>query len=253
MKKLNVAILEDDIDLLKDLYLDLKTISSIEVLVKETSSQKFLDEVKEKSIDFLILDIDLQNDSKSGIDVANKLKLPVLFITGKTNDYVERIQSFNSDHPFPVHSLTKPVPVDRLKKIIEKISLQIHQNDKSNFIYLDFKGSKLNKVEIETIVYLCTDKNHGSESNNKLIYFTNRKPEILVDFSFSKMLEKGLDPELLIQSHKQFWVNKKKVNCYNKDHTIEVDVTIDENGNKTTKQIPVSENYRPNFKNFKSK
>ena len=38
MKKLNVAILEDDIDLLKDLYSDLKSINLVEVLVKETTS-----------------------------------------------------------------------------------------------------------------------------------------------------------------------------------------------------------------------
>lgn len=249
MKKLNVAILEDDIDLLKDLYLDLKTISSIEVLVKETSSQKFLDEVKEKSIDFLILDIDLQNDSKSGIDVANKLKLPVLFITGKTNDYVERIQSFNSDHPFPVHSLTKPVPVDRLKKIIEKISLQIHQTLTSNWVHITV-GREVIRINQNDITHIESISNN---SNNKVIYFTNKKPITVYDFSFLKMIEKGFREDLFIKSHQSFRINLNHIHRIDFVAQTIHTMCFNSEGRLTEKQILISDNYKPEIKRLYSK
>ena len=244
MKKLNVAILEDDIDLLKDLYSDLKSINLVEVLVKETTSQQFLNEVKGKSIDLLILDIDLQNDSKSGIDVANKLKLPVLFITGKTNDYVERIQSFNSDHTFPVHSLTKPVPFERLKKIIEKISLQLHQTLSSNWVHISV-GREVIRINQNDITHIESISNN---SNNKVIYFANSKPITVYDFSFLKMIEKGFREDLFIKSHQSFRVNMNHI--YRIDFVAQTihTVCMNNEGNKTEKQVLISDNFKPEIK-----
>jgi len=73
---------------------------------------------------------------------------------------------------------------------------------------------------------------------------------IVVDFSFSKMEEKGFDKCKFIITHKSFRLNIDKYLNYNKDHTISVEV-MNENGKLEIKKIPVSENYRKSILQMK--
>ena len=120
-----------------------------------------------------------------------------------------------------------------------------------HFIHLDFGVSKRNKIALNSIVYLSSDKANGAESNNKQIHFTNRKPENLIDFSFSKMEEKGLLPSNFLTIHKSFRVNTTHIKAYHK-HTesVEVDVFTVQ-GKLESNHLPVSENYQPKVKKFK--
>ena len=96
-----------------------------------------------------------------------------------------------------------------------------------------------------------TDKNNGAESNNKLIYFTDRKHEILVDFSFSKMEAIGLSKNQFITIHKSYRVNVDKILRY---HTSshELEVTVFKSHGKTDfKLLPVSENFRNDVSKFR--
>lgn len=238
-----VAILEDNKELLKELKQTLEETALVEVVAWATSSAEFLTKVEQTKPDALLLDIDLGGDSLSGLDIAHMLKLPVLFVSGKTVEFNHGIEDHNINSVVPVQHITKPITEEKLRKILPKFIREIEAQATKDFIYLDFAGSRRNKIAIETIVYLGTDKAGGSESNNKQIFFTNRKPEILINFSFSKMEECGFSKNKFIVIHKSFRVNVDKIERYKKSHDIEVTV-IGTNGKAEIKPLPVSENYR---------
>jgi DNA-binding LytR/AlgR family response regulator len=248
MSKLKVAILEDNELLLEDLIYTLKKTELVEIVISATNSTDFLEEIQSLTIEALILDIELCNDSMSGIDMANKLRLPVLFISGKTRDYLPEIETINTDLPIPVEHLMKPINLDRLTKILQKFINQIHSIEKAPYVTLDFKESKHQKININTIVFIETDTGDSGKSNNKCIHFTDRVPEILIDFSFTKMEEKGLTSRVFAKPHQSFRVNKDKVEKYIKEENkVEVKVMNAEK-KLVTKRIPTSENYRTEMK-----
>lgn len=250
MGKLKVAILEDNKALLKDLKMDLEETNLVEVVVYASNSDDFLKKVSETRTEAIIVDIDLVGDSMTGIDIAHKLNLPVLFVSGKTKDFYQNIEELNMNTAIPVEHLTKPISLDKLKKILPKFISEINSLDKNQFAYLDFGGSRRNKIAIDTIVYLCADKANGSESNNKRIFFTNRSPEILIDFSFTKMEDKGLSKNIFIQIHRSFRVNAMKINCYSNNHEVEVEV-YESPGKTETVKLAVAENFRKDVSKLK--
>ncbi len=253
MKKLKVAVLEDNMELLKDLIENLKETNQVEVTLFATNSSDFLEKIKSNPVEALILDIDLAGDSMSGIDVANKLKLPVLFISGKSRDFIDRIEDLNLNHDFPIESIMKPTSQDKLNKILIKFISRINQAEKSAFVYLTFKGNRREKIDFNTIVYLESETGGSGESNNKKIYFTNRIPETLIDFAFRKMHEKGFDENVFKTPNRSYRVNVNKINSYNPDHTLDLEVVFDSNGRTIIKHIPVSESFRSEFRKFKNK
>jgi len=245
MTKLKVAILEDNKELLKDLKLQLEDTNLVEVVAFSTTSKEFLEKIKNGSPEALILDIDLGRDNLSGIDIANKIKLPVLFVSGKTRDFIQNIEDLNLNLEIIVEHLTKPITLDKLNKILPKFISEIRLKENVKYVYLDFANSKRNKIAIGSIVYLESDVASGKpELNNKQIFFTNRNPEILNDFSFTKMEEKGLSEKQFIIIHKSYRVNIDQILCYKKDtHQIEVRCQ-NSSCNVQSKYLNVSENYR---------
>ena len=251
MDKLKVAILEDSPMMLKSLEVDLEETQLVEVIISATNSTEFLEKINAAKADALILDIDLVGDSMSGLDIANKLKLPVLFVSGKTIEFNHGIEELNMNSSIPVHHISKPITLDKLKKILPKFINEITALNKAQFVHLNFGDTRQNKISIDTIVCICTDKANGAESNNKQIFFTDRKPEILIDFSFSKMEEKGFSKNKFITIHKSFRVNADKILCYNKS-THEIEIKIFTATVKTeSKMLSVSENYRNDVTRFK--
>jgi len=242
--KLKVAVLEDSKTLLKDLIQILDETRLVDVVAWATNSDEFIEKVKVTSPEALILDIDLSGDNMSGLDIAGKLKLPVLFVSGKIGDFYKNIEDLNLDSKAVIEHISKPITAEKLGKILQKFIDQINALNRMQFVYLDFPDSKRNKIAVDTIVYLGTDKNKGSESNNKEIYFSNRKSEILIDFSFTKMAEKGFGKNTFITIHKSFRVNVNRILSYKK-HTHEIEVSVfTASGTSEIKLLPVSANYR---------
>ncbi|MDD2564571.1 MAG: response regulator [Salinivirgaceae bacterium] len=243
MTKLKAAILEDNKTLLKDLKQNLEATNLVEVIAWATNSEEFIEKAEKNQPEALILDIDLQGDSMTGIDIANRFKLPTLFVSGKNKEYLEGIESLTMNSEYPVLHISKPITKDKLDRILPKLIQETQLLLSTKFTRLDFSESKRNKVNINTIVFLCTDKNHGSKSNNKVIYFNDRKPEILINFSFSKMNNFGLSERQFITISGSHRVNVEHIIEYTPDHKVIVQITDKEN---TTKKVmlPVSENYR---------
>ncbi len=251
MIKLKVAILEDSLMLLKSLEEDLTETQLVEVIVSATNSTEFLEKINTTKADALVLDIDLVGDSMTGLDIATKLKLPVLFVSGKTRDFYQGIEELNINSTIPVEHISKPITLDKLKKILPKFINEIHAMNRAKYILLDCCGIKGKKIEIDTIVFIETETGNSGASNNKRIYFTDRNPETLFNFSLSKMEEKGFDKTQFIQIRSSHRVNADKILRYNNStHEIEVEVfkTI---GKTEIKKLPVSENFRKDVSRFK--
>ena len=195
MHQYKVALLEDNKKQLEKLESYLTKIPNVELVLVSTSSDDFFEQLKNKHIEILLADLDLGNDSMTGMEVAQELKIPVFFASINTADYVENMEHLKRDAEICIDHITKPFTEEQFIKSFKRFLREVDFFSNSQYVYLDFNKTKRNKILIDDIVYLCADKELGSIFNNKQIYFTNRTPENLIDFSFSKMEEKGLNPE----------------------------------------------------------
>jgi two-component SAPR family response regulator len=125
MSKLKVAILDDNKHLLKDLKLSLEETGLVEVIAWSVDSEEFIEKVEQAKPEALILDIDLGPAERNGIGVAHKLKLPVLFISGKTPEFLHGLEELNLNSTNTVEHISKPVSLEKLKKILPKFTNEI--------------------------------------------------------------------------------------------------------------------------------
>jgi CheY-like chemotaxis protein len=251
MSKLKAALLDDNKEQLLLNQQMLESFGNVAVVSTCTSSKTFLEDIKTAQPEILFLDLNLGDSYMTGMEVAFQLKLPVLFVSSNTAQYIKEIEKLKRDYDICVDHITKPFTEQEFIKTTQRFLKEIELFKKEEFIHLDFGVTKRNKIAINSIVYLATDKNNGAESNNKQIHFTNRKPENLVDFSFSKMEEKGLLNSQFITIHKSFRVNAKHIKAYHKStESIEIEVFTNQ-GKIETKQLQVSENYQPLIKKIK--
>ena len=251
MSKQKAALLDDNKEQLQLNQQMLEKFGIISVVSSCTSAKTFLQDVKTSQPEILFLDLNLGDSYMTGMEVAFQLKLPVLFVSSNTAQYIKEIEKLKRDYELCVDHITKPFTEQEFIKTTQRFLKEVELFKKEEFIHLDFGVTKRNKIAINSIVYLSTDKNNGAESNNKQIYFTNRKPENLIDFSFSKMEEKGLLKSNFITIHKSFRVNEKHIKAYHKStESIEIEVftTL---GKLESKHLQVSENYQPLVKQLK--
>jgi CheY-like chemotaxis protein len=248
MEKLKVAILEDNKALLKNLKDNIEDNNLGKVVVFATNSEDFVEGVKSKNAEVLMLDIDLGNQSLTGIEVANKLKLPAMFVSGNNQNNLKEIEKIKFNLELPVSHITKPFSDEDFIKAARIFINEVAEKLKSQYVTLNFKNNGKEKIQFNSIVYIESSTEDSSNSNNKKIFFNNRKPEILCDFSFSKMSYYGFPDIIFITTHKSYRVNVNQMIRYNNNHTADVYV-INEKGNKELISIPVSENYRKSTKN----
>ncbi|EPE9901119.1 Two-component system response regulatory protein, LytTR family [Flavobacterium psychrophilum] len=251
MSKLKAALLDDNKEQLQLNQQMLENYSLVSVVSSCASSKTFLEEVKLSRPEILFLDLNLGDSYMTGMEVAFQLKMPVLFVSSNTGEYIKEIEKLKRDYDLCIDHITKPFTEQEFIKTTQRFLKEVELFKKEEFIHLDFGASKRNKIAINSIVYLSTDKNNGAESNNKQIHFTNRKPENLIDFSFSKMEDKGLLKSNFITIHKSFRVNSTHIKAYHKSkESVEVDVFTAQ-GKLETKLLQVSENYQPLVKQLK--
>lgn len=248
MSKSNAALLDDNKEQLLQNQQMLEKEDLVTVVSACTSAQSFLEEIKHTNPEVLFLDLNLGDSYMTGMEVAVLLKLPVLFASSNTAQYIKEMERLKRDHNLCVDHITKPFTEQEFIQTTQRFLKEVDFFKKENHIHLDFGTSKRNKIAIESIVYLSTDKASGAESNNKLIHFINRKTENLIDFSFSKMEEKGFLKSQFVTIHKSFRVNKNHIKAYHqKTESIEIQV-FTAAGKLETKSLQVSENYQAEIK-----
>ena len=247
-KTYKIALLEDNTRQLEKLAGFIGKIPNAELVLKSESSDDFFEQLKTASPDILVADLDLGNDSMTGMEVAIELKIPVFFASINTAEYIEDLEYLKREQEICVDHITKPFTEEQFAKSFTRFLKEVELFSNLKIVHLDFNKKKRNKIFIDDIVYLCADKLTGSESNNKQIHFINSKPEILVDFSFSKMEEKGLLKSQFVTIHKSFRVNKKYIKSYcKKTATVEI-IVFNEVGKTKSHQLSVSENYQNDLK-----
>ena len=238
---MKIALLDDNPEQLERNQRFLSTLP-VEVVTASLTAKTFLQEVKLSKPEILILDLNLGDSYMTGMEVAHELKLPVLFASSNTPEYVKEMERLKREESLCVDHITKPFTEQEFQ--VTFFSNQSH-------VTLDLGKQKRIKLAVDSIVYLAADKASGSESNNKQIYFSNRKSESLIDFSFSKMEEKGLLKSHFVTIHKSFRVNVNHIKHYNKkEEHVEVEV-FSVSGKLETKKLPVSENYQSVLKSLK--
>lgn len=86
-----IALLEDNSRQLEKLESYLSQIPHVEIVLKSKSSAHFFDEVDTVQPEILVADLTL-NDSMNGVEVAQEVKLPVMFM-GDVKEYVREIEN----------------------------------------------------------------------------------------------------------------------------------------------------------------
>lgn len=239
-----IAILEDNLKILDRMETFIQKLPFVEIVIKSKSSEDFFKQLETSYPDILITDLDLGNDSMTGMEVAQEIKIPVFFSSINTADYVMDMEKLKRDFDICVDHITKPFNENDFIKSLNRFLKEVQLFSNLQFVYLDFGKTKRNKILIDDIVYLSSEKQSGSESNNKQIHFINKKSESLIDFSFSKMEEKGLMKNQFVTIHKSLRVNKKYIKCYHsKTGKIELDI-FDEVNKTKCHFLPVSENFQ---------
>lgn len=244
-----VAILEDNLDLLNHLKELLEDNKLAEVVIYSQDASEFIQKVKKTKSDSLILllDIELDNPSSTGVDVATILKLPTVFVSGRTKDYLSGIETINLESNFLVDFVLKPITKEKITRILTKTLDQIKAIEKSKRKLITFNFDDIKKQKDQNTIVFLESLSDGT--NNKRVYFTDEKPTTIPKFTFAKMPEKGFDVKnLFLMPHQSYRVNIKHIDKYDtKEHKLIVTYQ-DENGEKATKKIPISENYRSNIK-----
>lgn len=248
---LKAALLDDNIEQLEINKEYLKKLGVVNVVTIGFEAKTFLKEVVETKPDILVLDLNLGDSYMTGMEVAHTLKLPVIFVSSNTSQYIKEMEILKREYNICVDHLTKPFTETEFNKTLSRFFIEVQMFANQQHVYLDFGKVKRTKIALDSIVYLTADKATGSESNNKQIHFNHRKAENLIDFSFSKMEDKGLLKSQFVTIHKSFRVNINHIKHYNKKtETIEVDI-FSASGKLEPKQLPVSENYQSIVKQFK--
>ena len=248
MHKLKAALLDDNKEqLLKHKQL-LEQSGMVSVVTDCFSAETFMQQIKDTKPEVLFLDLNLGDSYMTGMEVAFEVKLPVLFVSSNNAQYVKDMEVLKREYDLCVDHITKPFTEKEFLKTTERFLTEVAFFSNRQQVYLDFGAAKRNKIALDHIVYLSSDKANGAESNNKQIHFINRKAENLIDFSFTRMEEKGMLKSQFITIHKSFRVNVNHIKSYHKKtEWIEVEV-FTSLGKLETKQLPVSENYQAELK-----
>ncbi|MCQ2286746.1 MAG: response regulator [Bacteroidales bacterium] len=244
MGRIRVAVADDDNQFLDDEISYLKDLSNdVEIVFSATSKKEFYERMKAhpaECIDALILDIEMDTRT-AGLDIAMRLCKPVLFTSGWNRDFLDKIEKLE-DSISVVEHLSKPYTEDEFKRRVQKFCKHIRleqQSERKLTLKLDGKSEN---VSINDIACICAaDKGDGAEGNDKVIFFTNRKPAKLNRFALESINEWNVPDNPMCRISKSCAVNRNVVHAFDRKEAILV--VFNEKNEKIEKKVPISENY----------
>lgn len=208
MNKIKVAVLEDSKLFLKELVDNLRRTGLVDVVGYESNSEAFVETVLNKSPDALLLDIHLAGENINGIHIAEKLKLPVLFLSAERKNYVDKIDILKYDGNFPVEEVGKTPDEKKLKVILADFIPRVIEFHKKHKILIKPKGEEETVINPADVSYIESIKGTG----NHILYFFSRKPIETADTTFDYLRSIGFSET------KYYKVGKSLL--FNKDTTI---------------------------------
>lgn len=143
-----------------------------------------------------------------------------------------------TDDPLPaLHSITLNLTTSDGQHLEFQLSLPSTQ-----IITMPLKGEGIITTELKNIVSIESPTVPSDQlSNNKYVFFTNRKPGILVDFTSSRDIEHKLHISLqdMIEVYRGIYVNKMYINNFNGKNLI-----LKSFGEDGTHTVPVSRTHK---------
>ena len=194
-------IIEDEIPAQKILKNFLNKLPNIELVATFNAAIAANSFLKDQTVDFVFLDINLPDIS--GIDFIKTIKNPpAIIITTAYPDYA--VSSFELDTI--VDYLVKPFSFDRFLKAVNKVKERIEIPEKtpqeqSEILFLNVDKT-LHKIVLDDILYIESDRNYITvvTTTQKLSYIDSLK----------NWVEKLPDNQF-IQTHKSYIINRKFV------------------------------------------
>lgn len=245
MAKLKIAVLEDNPIFLKELVGNLRLTEQVEILVYDDVAESFVEKVIEKKPEALLLDIRL-GGSINGIQVAEILKLPVLFLSAERRDYLEEIDRLKLIGTFPVEEIGKTPDTEKLKTILRTFIPRVREYQKTQKVFIKPKGEDEILINPADVAFIETVKNAGNHKLN----FTNRKPLIVADKTFDYFRKNGFHEEKFYHIDRPYLVNIAHA-VYNADS---VDIQfIDDKGKAASISLTIPDDKRKEARKLLSK
>ena len=142
-----IALLEDSNRQLEKLQSYLSTIPHVDLVLKCSNSEDLLVEAQTVHPEILVTDLKLLNDSMNGLEVAEDLKIPVMFI-GDVKEYVREIENLKRDADICVDHITKPFSEEQFVKSFKRFLHEVNFFSPPQYVHLDFNKKK-HKVDIK--------------------------------------------------------------------------------------------------------
>ncbi len=158
-----------------------------------------------------IVFIDIEMKGETGFDLFKKMDVPencfIIFVTAYKEYAIQALKQGAFDY------ILKPIDIDEIVGVIEKIQLKFSENDKKSSkepaIEVTNKG-EIHFLKLEDIVYL-----HGEGRYTTLFTNDNRS---YVQTKNLGIFEKEIANEDFLRVHKSYIVNKKYVKAVYKNN-----------------------------------
>jgi chemotaxis response regulator CheB len=201
MNKIKVAVLEDESTFLKEIVRSLRSIETVDVVAYAQNTEDFIQKVRDHTPDMLILDIYLQNESITGIHIAELFQIPVLFFSSERKNYLADLDLLKLKNKFPVESIGKTFDLEQLKKILEIFLPRIIEFKKGQKVKVKPRNSPeiyINPADVSFILF---------ENRNHTIYFCNRKPIVIADKNYEHFVENGFPKDKFYRFARELLLN----------------------------------------------
>ena len=202
MTKLKIAVLEDNQIFLKELVSNLRLTDLVDVAVYERNAEAFVDKVRAKKPEALLLDIQL-GDSVNGIQIAEILQLPVLFLSAERKNYLEDIDRLKLMGKFPVEEIGKTPDTEKLRIILRSFIPRVREYQKLKKVFIKPKGDDEVLIDPSEVAFIETVKGAGNHKFN----FVKRKPLIVADKNFEHFRENGFPDDKFFLLGRAYLVN----------------------------------------------
>lgn len=243
MSKLRVAVLEDDVIMLKELIGRLRASGLVDVVAYARDRSKFKEEVDASNPEALILDIDLVGQPDGGLHVARELALPVLFISGHVGSNLQAIELLDAQRTrLPVAHLSKTsneeVLCNRLTKFVDEVRALRSQR---RVTFREKGENRLIDVSLDSIVAIRVDAGSAG-SNNKVVLFSDRKPIRIADVTLSRLEDFGIPKDAFQLISRDCAINHALV--LERTASSVTVLYVQHDGTMRTKKLEVKEAYR---------
>lgn len=175
----------------------------------------------------MLLDIEIHGNKTAGLELARRFKLPVLFISGRTQEELKQIEEIQRIRlEMPVEHLTKPFDEVSLRQALERFVRLIDVMSKPQMVVLPQPNGDKVQVRSAEIVLIrvpgsqkdeddrSEDERKHAKGNNKEVLFTVGKPCIAANLTLGRLSDDSFPEGSMIQISRWACVNPDRVIKY---------------------------------------